>query len=97
MKCPRNKFVDLDYATDVILQKQEICRGCADYNGKEWGKHCGADVACVKCGIPLGQAYFDKLPKENRSLITHGICETCRKAMSKIIDAQRRKLGRTPW
>lgn len=97
MRCPRNKFINLDYNLDLVEQQQDICKICPHYNGNEWGKHCTVRLTCVKCNKILPADYLFKLVKSERGLVTHGICDSCKVLMNDLVDKQRKKLGRRPW
>lgn len=99
MKCPRSKFVDLDYSSDVNEQKKEICRVCTDYLGPqaEWGKHCDAHLICLVTGKRLGQEAFNKIPKEERRTVTHSLSEEGRKVHIQKIEDLKKKRNLPLW
>lgn len=99
MKCPRKKFVDLDYSGDIVEQKKAICLACPDYLGedKEWGKHCGASLTCIMTGKKLGAEAFEKLPKHNRQSVTHTLSEEGRKQLADKLSELKKKNKRPLW
>lgn len=97
MKCPRNKFVGLDYSLDIEKQKQALCLTCNDYTAAPWGKHCKATLACIKCGAVLSAQYFFSIPKEDRATVTHGICDDCRKILNKLVADSRTRGHYHSW
>ena len=97
MKCPRNKFTNLDYSKPLEDQKKDLCKVCSEYKGSQatWGQHCKASLICLLTGKTLGPEAFDQIPKEHRSHVTHTLSDEGRKEMIKRIESVK-KSRRTP-
>lgn len=99
MKCPRRKFVDLDYSQDVEQQKKDICRACPDYLGEEkaWGEHCDAFLTCIVTGKKLGAEAFERLPKEGRETATHTVSDEGRQEYIRKLEKLKKQHKRPLW
>lgn len=98
MKCPRQKFVDLDYSEDVEEQKKDICRACPDYQmGKEWGEHCNAFLTCIVTGKKLGAEAFEKLPKDSRQTATHTVSDEGRQEYNSKLEQLKKQRKHPLW
>lgn len=99
MKCPREKFKDLDYSQDIVEQKKAICQGCSEYAGDDvpWGEHCRASLTCLITGKRLGPEAIARLPKGNRESATHTISDEGRQEFIKRIERIKNQHNRPLW
>ena len=98
MKCPRNKFTELDYTGNITEQKKEICSLCEDnLEEKTWGEHCNACLTCLITGKKLSKEAFEKLPKETRMSVTHSLSDEGRKELNLRLSKLKKQSKRPLW